>query len=494
MKVQRHIHNRAFPILLLILFLPAISQAQIISLKSIPVASGDQFLVFPSQNLSMGSISIALDDPLLDPFVNPAKGVHVRGTRLFGSPTLYNISDKNGAARTLPLGALFAAEKWFGGFSLAVQQLEAPEPTNFIIFRPGPDFSQPLLSDKNSYNLYASGLIGTKLSGSNVSVAAGVTWCDLDAVDGVDFLYAQSLDIEQFGHMVDYRIGLFSDLSGDRSFEALLLHRRFNMTHDVTYPVWILEQSTNGTLDEPQVERNLDRTNTWGLHLGYVLPLTPDEWRIGGIFTANRKSHPKIPNYELMNIPRDPGNSWAFDFGVGVSRTNGPATFGLDLIFEPIWSNTWAAASEPVETQSGWIIPPGGKTIVNDFKFTNWLLRIGIGRQEKTFGFQFGLQVRLIRYRLEQNNKIEESYRSQKESWAEWTPSVGLTLNFPEFQVRYTGRLTTGTGRPGVAWNGIRSAEMADFSDFIVAPSGPLTLQEAVVLTHQISVAIPIRD
>jgi hypothetical protein len=30
-------------------------------------------------------------------------------------------------------------------------------------------------------------------------------------------------------------------------------------------------------------------------------------------------------------------------------------------------------------------------------------------------------------------------------------------------------------------------------SDFIVAPSGPLTLQDAHVITHQLSVSLPLR-
>lgn len=487
MKVRTVVHNCAFTMLLLILFTPALSIAQTISLKSIPVASGDQFMVFPSQNLGMGGVAIALDDPLLDPFVNPAKAVRVKGVRLFGAPTFYNVSDDNGAAQTLPLGALFGSDKWFGGLSVAVQQLGAPEPSNFFAIRATDDFIAPrrlsqTLSEKNSNNSYISGLLGTKISDSNISVAAEVSWAGLDAVDGVDLLYANSQNIEQSGHMVDYRIGLFGELSAQRTFEVLFLHNRFNMTHDVTNFFW----------DGMQIERNLDRTRTSGLHIGYVQPLPEDEWRIGAIFTTNRKSHPKIPNYELMNIPRDPGNSWAFNFGAGVSRTNGPATFGMDVIFEPIWSNTWAEAAESIETRSGQIISPGEKTVDNDFKFTNWLLRIGIGRQEELLGFQLGLQVHWIRYRLEQINKVEEFQRSQTENWAEWTPSLGLSLNFPEFQIRYVGRLTTGTGRPGIAWNNWGVDEAASRSDFIVAPSGALTLDEAHVLTHQFSVTVPI--
>ena len=52
---------------------PQLTIAQLISVKSVPVAEGDQFTIFPSLNISMGGVSIALDDPLLDPFLNPAK-------------------------------------------------------------------------------------------------------------------------------------------------------------------------------------------------------------------------------------------------------------------------------------------------------------------------------------------------------------------------------------------------------------------------------------
>ncbi|MFQ6674550.1 MAG: hypothetical protein ACE5GH_07185, partial [Fidelibacterota bacterium] len=58
------------------------------------------------------------------------------------------------------------------------------------------------------------------------------------------------------------------------------------------------------------------------------------------------------------------------------------------------------------------------------------------------------------------------------------------------------GRLTTGTGRPGVAWPG-GGVRFKDFAlaggDFIIAPSGSLTLQEANVVTHQISISVPLR-
>lgn len=304
---------------------------------------------------------------------------------------------------------------------------------------------------------------------------------------GVDLLYGNSSHIEQSGHIADYRIGLLREKNGQPSFEVLLLHNRIRMNHDVYYDSWFWGRPAT---------RELDQTNTWGLHLGSMKPLGSGDSRAGLIFTVNRKSHPKIPNYELMNIPRDPGTTWAFNFGAGVALANDSGAVAMDLIFEPIWSHTWAEAAEPVISESGGvIIPAGGKTVENYFRFGNWLARVGVSLSDnKTFSFQMGLQARFINYRLKQTNFVNDTRRSQNEFWAEWTPSLGFRLNFSSMQIRYTGRLTTGTGQPGVASEFARpdiARGAADASsNFIIAPSGSLTLQDAVVLTHQISVAV----
>lgn len=477
MKRRVYIFRLSLLILFLMISLPMITMAQLISLKTVPIATGNQFLVFPSMNFGMGGVSIAIDDPLLDPFINPAKGTRIEGTVMFASPVYYDISD-NVSVRTLPLGALFSSNTMFGGFSLAVQQLEGENTNTF-----------QLLSGKYSSNMYASGILGTKLPGSNISVAGSIFWAGLDAIDVVDFLYAGSEKIDQSGYMIDSRIGLIGELDKDHSFEVLLLLNRFNMEHDVTYVDWMMDGIST------RVEKNLDRSNTLGLHLGYVRPLYDTGWLIGGIVTGNWKSHPKIPNYEIMNIPRDPGNSDAYNFGIGFSKkTPDQVTIGIDLIYEPIWSNTWADAAEPVTTSNGGFIPVGGKTIENDFRFSNKLLRIGIQKDSKQGGFQFGVQVRAIKYWLDQYDYIENFRRKQKENWSEWTASWSFNLNFTQFRFRYSGRVTTGTGRPGVAWQGDqRNGFFAASADFIIAPSGPLTLQDARVLTHQISFTVPIR-
>ncbi|MDA0329531.1 MAG: hypothetical protein O2958_11045 [Gemmatimonadetes bacterium] len=92
-------------------------------------------------------------------------------------------------------------------------------------------------------------------------------------------------------------------------------------------------------------------------------------------------------------------------------------------------------------------------------------------------------------------NRVENSFRDQDESWVEWSPTFGAVVAFPSLDLRYSGRITTGTGRPGIGSGfgpGLETLSASD-ADFILAPGAALTLQEAQVFTHQISVTIPIR-
>ncbi len=60
--------------LLFLLIFISIAPAQLISIKTVPIATGDQFMIFPSQNLGMGNISIAIDDPWLDSWHRAPRG------------------------------------------------------------------------------------------------------------------------------------------------------------------------------------------------------------------------------------------------------------------------------------------------------------------------------------------------------------------------------------------------------------------------------------
>jgi hypothetical protein len=498
--------------LLLTGFGPPAGVAQLVPIKTVPVASGDQFLLFPSQNLGMGGVGLALADTLGDPFSNPATGSRLTENVFFGSPTFYGISHRNGSGRTLPLGALFTSGDWFGGAAFSLQELKGANRNRGWPWLGSPDPSEsrwpplPLppdiqdLSEASSRNLYAFGMVGYRFPDQDLSVGISGFYADLGAVDGVDLLYALSQEIDQSGHISDLRLGILKEWESGQSLELTLLRNKVRMQHDVTYLNLVWEPIPPDTLPVPQwrtrVDENLDHTDTWGGHLAYRRPLGDNGWSVGWSLTANEKDHPKIPNYEIQNIPRDPGETRAYALGAGVAKSSGPARFGLDLILEPIRSETWAEAANDTTSVIGGVIRAGQKTVENDFHFTNATVRAGTALDYRLATFSLGLQVHSISYELDQFDRIQVTKRNQEESWMEWTPSLGVKLGLPGVDLYYNGRLTTGTGRPGTRWTDARMAEAgADYfasSSIVLAPSGPLTLQEARVTTHQLSVVIPI--
>jgi hypothetical protein len=474
--------------ILVFALLPAFNFAQPIPVKTVPVATGDQFLLFPSRNSSLGGVSIALDDPLLDPFLNPAKGVALEGTLFFASPAYYGVSFRNSNAaasgRTLPLGLLINTGSFFGGLVWARQEL-TDERTPFVS-RPWPRIPDNMIQKENVVttpnNNYSFVMAGKKLADSDIVLGASVFWADLNAIEGVQHLYARSYEIRQSGHLAQYRFGVFTPLDEGKTIEFILLRHLLKMSHDVSYVNrWSFS------------ERHLDETEGWAVRVGYRQPIGKN-WRLGVQATGDWKWHPKIPNYELMNIPRDPGNSAAYNFGIGLAKEGEQGLFSLEYLFEPIWSNTWADAEQEIRTVSGKVIRPGRKTVNNDFQFWNSIFRAGFHAGRDRGGYDLGVQLHTIRYRLDQTNYVEERSRSQHEAWSEWTFTGGLTLMFSGFDVRYSARMIFGTGQPSVIPFSTSPTTMRTTfaSDFIIAPSGQLTNRSAFVHSHQVSIIVRI--
>ena len=483
----------AITIAILMILIPVFAvRAQLIDLKTAPVATGDQFMVQPSVNAGMGNVSIALNDPLADPFINPAKGRKVTGTEAYMLPTFYRISNGLGGAKTLSVGALTSEEKWFGGLGVAIQQLNMSPHTN-------------VLKERSTNNNYVWLEAGKRLN-SSVALGVSFSWSGLGGMGGVNLLYPRSDNVAQHGHLLDLRVGLSGETRSHGNYEALILFNQTNMTHEITYPVytvypWYTFISQPVQPASYNSETNYDKTNTWGLHLGYYHPVGRDNWKLGGIMTFNYKSHPHIPNYELMSIPRDPGNSRAFDFGIGTShRSDNNVTFAADFILEPVWSTTWGKAAQDIYAYapgSTILIPQGGKTVKNNFDFMNSVLRTGVGWQGKHALVQAGIDAKTYRYVLKQKDYIQNTYRRQKEHWTEWTYSMSIGVILKGLSIKYSAFLTTGTGRPRTIQQGGGIGLMdANFSsaigsDFIFAPKGDLSLDNATVFTNQITVTIP---
>ena len=477
------------------------ASAQVIPIKTAPVATGSQFQLHPSHARGMGGVHLAVDDTLGDAFVNPATAARLDGTWAYSAPTHYTITGRDGGARTLSMGVLVDRGPWFGGIAGALQQLSSgasrsprvgfPCPRCFTTTVRSSSITVRPLPEQSAQNQYVTLLAGREVS-DQWALAAKVHWAGLQAMEGVDLMYPGNLGLRQDGYRFDARVGLLREWN-DRSLRILLLHNRVDMQHDVREAFVALPTYDRPVLDT-RWNRHYDRTNTWGLHLAYDRPLRAGGWRLGTVLTANRKGHPKIPNYDLMNIPRDPGTSWASRLGIGVSHADEHTTIGADLLVAPMVSETWANAQMRIERPEGGVIQAGERTVVNDFIFANTTLRTGLRHRRDWWELQAGVEVHTIRYWLTQRDRVERTTRDQYEDWSEWTLTWGGSLDWGLVTLRYTGDLTLGTGRPGVRAPGfnLRGAEFAVASDVVVAPRGALGVQERRVFTHQVSLTVPI--
>ena len=500
-RLRRHV-VLLFPLLLT---LAGAAAAQVIPIRTVPLSEGDQFLLYPSNNLGMGGVTLALADSLLDPFRNPALGARLGHARFFGSPAIYSTSQETGSGATLPFAALGRAGGWFGGLSLAVQQVGgSSQPQVFgpqPLFDRGPSFVSGPAPDFGTHgNQYALASLGKVVNGSGLSLGASVQWSRLRALDGSDLLFPGRQAMSESGHEFDLRAGLLQDWPGNRSFEALVRHDRFRMSEDVTYLDQFWDPGIQQFVQTSRIEHGLDRTITSGLSLAYQRPLAGSGWRIGWLGTVNLVSQPGIAANEIVTLPRDQGHATAADIGVGLSKIRGPATFAIDVLYEPIWSTSWGVAQTPTPTATGDTVAAGDRTVTNRFRFSNVVVRLGVNREvpvaalEKTVGLQLGLAVRSVRYRLDQSDRVAATEQTSRSSWVEWSPTWGLSLRFPEFELRYRGRVTNGLGRPNQGFNvpvGVFPANVGP-GTIIIAPDQTLHLMGVSTVTHQVSLSLPL--
>jgi hypothetical protein len=472
------------------LFLAAVlaaqpAAAQHINLKTLPIPAGEQFELLPSRTLGMASVRIAVDDPWADPFINPALGARTERLQIMALPTFYGEASNQVGGRSFPLAVLVPGSRLFGSAAVALQQVTGPRRFNWW---PMPGNQLPVIRDNSTSNSYVTANLGTRLNGGRTSIGVGAYHADLEGVDAVNLLYARSFAIQQQGSLTEFRAGLAHDLGEERRMDAVVARASLDMTHDVWYVDW------TWTPEAPPVHRtwqevNRDRTITWSAAFRYLHPVQEDV-RVGVILAGSTKAHPHIPNYDVVNIPRDPGNSAAGNIGVGLSNTRGAGTFGLEVVFEPARSHTWAFADTVIAVPGGFL-QAGEKTVDNQFRYRNWHMAFGVDREAGLVGFQLGMRLRHIRYSLDQQNFLTDRRRQTRESWMEWSPAWGAALNFDEFQIRYSGRFTA-RGWPDTGFVVMdRGVAMPGGIDFIVAPTEPVNFPDFRVTLHRLMVAVP---
>lgn len=488
-----HLHRRLATLAFLV---PAALGAQVITPKTVPVHQGEQFGIYPSQWPGMGGVSIALPDTMGDPWSNPAKAARLTTGSIQVMPFMHRATA--GGGRSLPVSILQTGGSLAGGALFSLQELEREDVWGLPI------------SDRRASNQYLSGVLARRFAGG-LAIGASIAAADLRGVDGVSALYAGSDRVRQSGGQVDARLGLTKDYASGATLELVAVGYRYRMTHDVHYAQqwrWLpcpcpinLPCECDPQIVPAREEVNLDRTNLAGLHAVFLAPKTHGGWRMGYLFTANRLSHPKIPNYQLQNIPRDPGNTNAFNAGLGASRVLGHSTFGLDVVLEPMWSHTWADAAGDTTDVHGATIPQGAHTVDNHFRFSNSRINVGFAHEipgasdsAMALGLQFGVSMRTINYTLDQSNHVTRTSRTQDEGWTEWTPTFAVTLRGRDLTLTYAMSMTCGPTCMDRGDFAVPVAEAAPVvPGVIAAPSAPLTFDGGSSNRHLLMVSMRLR-
>jgi hypothetical protein len=485
------------------------ARAQVIAVKTAPIADGGQFAFLPSANLGMGGLSIALPDSALDPFINPAKGARLKGTRVFGTPTFFSVTRKAGGGLTLPLGMSVSGGAWFTEFMVAMQELNRTGNDNPIVSPLAaadsrlPSSSTDVVTieedDASRENRYVHGMLGRRL-GRGFSVATSASWWRLNALDGVELFYPTSQRVRQRGEASDVRIGVLKDFGRGHALEAVALHNRFAMNQDVGFNETLWDPTARTFTFRSRMEPNANETDTWGLHLAYLRPIADSVWQVGAVLTGNRITQPRLPGYDLPEVPADAGRAQAFNIGAGISRASGPFVVGLEAIYEPIWSRSWVRADEPIEARDGSSIDVDANVLENRFRFHNGIARLGLAAALPVTGghaltLETGGQLRAVRYRLEQWDAVQVAQTASTQGWNEWTRSWGLSYRFAGASLQYRGNLTTGASRPGFDDTGNVFFAPAIDARPGFASTVPFGLKFAGVrtTTHQISFSVPIR-
>jgi hypothetical protein len=468
------------------------AEAQVIRVKTIPVAESEQFSFLPSAG--MAGVSIALADTLLDPFVNPAKGSRLRTTRYFGAPSFFSVSSNSGAGSTFPLGALWKKGSSFAGMGGAVQQIHGPRPPEFDIrilasSVSSSSFALPPEPRAETYrNNYTFGMLGHSFDSARVSVGASAMWSGLDAVDGVEQFYTANDWLRQKGEAVDLRFGILKEWANRSSLEAVVVRNRFGHAHDIGFTDFFWDPAQRRAMPTQRTEHNAERTATMGVQLEYERPLADSGWRIGAMVTGNRIEHGQLPRYDVMEGLGTTGRSSAFNAGLGVSRTRGPVVFGADAIYEPISSRTRAADS-----------------LANRFRFSNTKVRAGISRRfaildpQSSFEVQLGAELYSVKYVMNQHELLTGTQRVRKEAWLERTRTAGMSYRARRFEVHYHVRTRSGVGRPGVVDENQNTfgPPMLE-GDIIAGPwmpevANPAALGPVRVTWHQFAISFPQR-
>ena len=470
--------HRLAPVIGVAILLPLFAaSAQVIPVKTVPIAEGDQFTFLPSANRGMANVSIALADSLYDPYTNPANGARARGSYFYTSPSVYALSRRGSSGSTLPIGGLLRGRSAFTAFGFALQKLNPPRPDDGPVIALSSTIA-PTSQIEAHTNRYAFLLGGLGERGSFPALGVSLFWSRLDGVEGTELLYPLSQEIRQHADVVTLRAGATKSFGARQSLEAVFVHRRHAARHDVQFLEFVWDPVARFPRERVHVDQNFERTHLWGLQLQHRMKLVDTNWTVGALLVANRTNVLAQPSLGIMSIARDPGESSALNAGVGAVRLIGRTTLAADAIYEPIRSNG----------------REGDQKV--HYRFANAILRGGVshdvvaGSDGITLRMHAGMQLRSINYSRDRVDLLLSPARSER-SWNEWQHTWGMTLLTLDFDLYYQGRVQSGVNRPGFPPPG-GGVVLERSSSFLPIQTSPM-LVPIRVTTHQFFVSVPLR-
>ena len=481
------------PLPLLLALLPLVvitvpAAGQVVPTRVSPVVRADLLEILPSRGMGMGGISIAIRDTVGDAWSNPAAAARLTGTRVFGAPVAYDVTRGAGEGAAVVAGAMSRRGPWFAAGAFALQDVE---PGQAIPRFPGPlrleagaSAVDLLGTEPSGTGAHGFALLGRAFGG--VSVGGSVVAERRHAVDGIGLLYGDSDGLEAAGHVATFRVGVLAESADGSSLEAVAVHARTRMTHDVVYADFTWDPETQILAMSPREERNAEASNVWGLRLSHQRPLGGG-WRLGWLATGNIADYPRLPLYDaprdgITDLAGARAEAQAYELGVGVVREAGTIVLGADVVYEPIRSR--------IEGTDG-----AATTVVNRIRWHNAVVRGGIGRAwqprgaEHTLDARVGFSARRLDYRLAQFDHRQQAGRDEHRSWLEWSPTWGGGIGIGAFALRYTGSVLRGTERPVPPTQSFGRCFDVCVLDVVGPwpfPSPSLEPREVSVLTHRL--------
>ncbi|MBI2427222.1 MAG: hypothetical protein HYV29_00210 [Ignavibacteriales bacterium] len=476
-----------FTVLLAALFIvTATLTAQIITVKTYPILSDQSVLELPSANGGLGGIAFALHDRFAEPYRNPAfitssKGVamfvlprwsgwnlsHTGGTRYTQSGYDYS-SQQSASNAQLSIGALTADGTYGIAVATGYQRLRSS-------LRDGTSGSLPFTSSFNADQhpiLVAGGLAITE----HISIGALYNYIPLKGFDGIQFLYPRSRTVHVSGSVNEYRLGV-SAAFGSSAFDIVAGRNMLDASHGATYE-W-----------GPMVENKDENDNIFAQ--GIFRQEVSEKVSLAATATANWKELPKLPDYPIAGVPRDPGYTRAFNLGGGMTYMMNPSIlFAFEYLYEPIMADTWVDALETRTTGSGTIMK-GNREQEHNYDFHNHILHLGLQiRPEEWLTLQAGASLHSYSYAYEMKDHLNNISRqsSPENEWTETTLTGGIIAQYGNVQLSYTAEFLTGRGlleqERIFRWDqaGVRA------NDVILVPNDFLKIKPVNVMSHRMTV------